>query len=239
LKEEAMSLTMGRGPLGISPAGRLNFEPPERVIYVEPLRRRVRAVHRGRTVIDSDDVQLVHESGQLPRYLFPAKHVHVDADSYPEIEDHVVVAWDAVDAWFEEDERVFVHPRDPYHRIDTFGTSRRVEARVDGALLASSTRAMALYETGLPVRYYLPRADVHLDLLVPSETVTECAYKGTARHWSATVDGRTVQDVAWGYEDDVRREGKAVRRLIAFYNERIDLDIDGVRLDRPKTPWSV
>ncbi len=233
-----MSLTIGRGPFGTDPAGHLNFDPPPRFVYTHPLDRRVRAVREGHTVVDSDAVQLVHESGRLPRYLFPAEHVHVDADPHPDFPAHVVVAWDAVDAWFEEDERVFVHPRDPYHRIDTFGTSRRVEVFAGGARVATSTRARVLYETGLPQRYYVPHADVRLDLLAPSETVTECAYKGTARHWSAVVDGATVDDVAWSYDGEVRREAEPVRGLIAFYNERIDLDVEGVRVDRPDTPWS-
>lgn len=233
-----MSLTIGRGPLSRDSAGRLNVELPDRVVYVEPLLRRVRGMRDGQTLVDSDDVALIHESGALPRYLFPAKHVHVEATLHPDIDDHVVVEWDAVDAWFEEDERVLVHPRDPYHRIDTFSTSRRVEVRVDGELLASSTRTKALYETSLPTRYYFPRADVRLDLLEPSDTVTECAYKGTARHWSARLGDRTIPDVAWSYDDEVRREGEAVRALIAFYDERVDLDVDGARQERPSTRWS-
>src|SRR5437763_1597401 len=109
-----MSLTLGRGPLGPNPAGRLNFEVAKRVLLVEPLGRRVHAVRHGQTVIDSDDVKLVHETGQLPRYLIPAKHVYVESEAFPDVDEHVVVDWDAVDAWFEEDERVLVHPRDPY-----------------------------------------------------------------------------------------------------------------------------
>jgi uncharacterized protein (DUF427 family) len=233
-----MSLTIGRGPFGHQPAGRWNFEPPGRVVLVEPFPRRVRAVRAGETVIDSDGVKLVHVSGQLPRYALPAKDVHVESEPHPDVDGHVVVAWDAVDAWFEEDERVFVHPRDPYHRIDTFSTSRRVEVHVNGVTLAASTRVQALYETALPIRYYFPRADVRLDLLQPSETVTECAYKGTARHWSAVVDGRIVTDVGWSYDDEVRREGEPVRGLIAFYNERVDLDVGGKRQERPRTGWS-
>lgn len=233
-----MSLMIGHGPFGSESPGRLNFETPERVVYIEPFPRRVRATRGGQTVIDSDEVQLAHETGQLPRYVFPAKQVLVEAEAYPEVEGHVVVAWDAVDAWFEEDERVLVHPRDPYHRIDTFSTSRRVEVRVDGIMVATSTRTKALYETALPVRYYFPPPDVQRSLLVPSDTVTECAYKGTARHWSVVVNGRTVSDVAWSYHDDVRREGEPVRALIAFYNERVDLDVDGTGQDRPRTAWS-
>jgi uncharacterized protein (DUF427 family) len=233
-----VSLTVGRAPFGPSPTGTFNFAPPERVVFVEPLGRRVRGVRHGEVVVDSDDTKLVHVTGRLPRYVFPAKHVRIDAQPHPDVDGHVLVDWDAVDAWFEEDERVLVHPRDPYSRIDTFATSRRIEVRIEHELVASSTRAIALYETSLPVRYYVPRADVQVQLLRPSPTVTECAYKGTARHWSALLHGREVADVAWTYDDEVHREAEPVHGLIAFYNERVDLDVDGVKLERPQTQWS-
>ncbi len=232
-----MSLTIGKGPFGQHPAGEFNFQPPEQIVYVERFPRRVRAVRDGQTVIDSDAVLMVHESGKLPRYAFPRSDVHAPAEDERHAEGHVSVAWDAVDAWFEEDEQVEVHPRDPYHRIDTFSTSRRVTAHFDDQQLADSTRAKALYETGLPTRYYLPADDVRTDLLEPSDTITRCAYKGTARHWSARVGHRVVADVAWQY-DEVRREGEPVRGLIAFYNERVDIDVDGSRELRPNTQWS-
>lgn len=234
-----MSLTIGTAPFGPRPAGTWSFEPPEHVVYVERFPRRVRAELDGGTVIDSPRALLVHESGKLPHYAFPAGDVQVASKPEAHVNDHVTVPWDAVDAWFEEDERVEVHPRDPYHRIDTFATSRRVVVSLDGTELARSTRARALYETGLPIRYYLPPSDVHRALLVPSATVTECAYKGTARHWSAQIGDRVVEDVAWSYGDDVvRREGEPVRDLIAFYNEHVDLDVDGSRDERPLTQWS-
>lgn len=234
-----MSLTIGTGPFGQRPGGRFNFEPPEHVVYVERLPRRVRAELAERIVVDSDRVVLVHESGKLPHYAFPVGDVHVDASPESHADGFVTVAWDAVDAWYEEDERIEVHPRDPYHRIDTLATSRRVTVSLDGVELADSSSAVALYETGLPIRWYLPTGDVRLDLLEPSTTVTECAYKGMARHWSARTGDRLVEDVAWGYGDDVvRRDGAPVLGRIAFYDERVDLDVDGTRQDRPVTPWS-
>jgi uncharacterized protein (DUF427 family) len=233
-----MSLTVGRGLFGPRRAATLNFEPPERAVLVEPLCRRVRAVRDGKVVVDCDDVKLVYVTGILPRYVFPAHDVQVESAPHPDVEGHVTVDWSAVDAWFEEDERVFVHPRDPYHRIDTFSTSRRIEVHLEDAVLAESTRVRALYETGLPIRYYFPRADVRLGLLEPSDTVTECAYKGAARHWSAAVNGDVASDVAWSYDDEVRREAELVQGRIAFYNERVDLVVNGQRLERPQTPWS-
>ncbi|MCA1823699.1 MAG: DUF427 domain-containing protein [Frankia sp.] len=97
---------------------------------------------------------------------------------------------------------------------------------------------MALYETGLPIRYYVPRSDVNMDVLEPSETRTQCAYKGEAAHWSARVGGELATDVAWTYDDVVRREADDVRGRVAFYNERTDIEVDGVMQPRPKTPWS-
>lgn len=231
-----MSLTVGTAPFGVRPAGRFDFDAPDHVVYVEPFPRRVRAVRGGEVVIDSDRVLLVHETGRLPHYSLPAGDVRIDADADPNAEGHVTVPWDAVDAWFEEDERVQVHPRNPYHRIDTFSTSRRVTVSLGGTELADSTRAKGLYESGLPIRWYLPPADVRRDVLQPSDTITECAYKGSARHWSAHLEDGVVEDVAWTYEH-VRREGESVRGLIAFYDERVDLDVDGIR-QRSRTQWS-
>jgi len=239
-----MTLTMGRGPFGHQPAGRFNFDPPDNVVFVEPFARRVRAVAGGVTVVDSDRACLVYESRTLPHYAFPAGDVDVTGafagEPEPHAEGYVRVRWDAVDSWYEEDEEVFVHPRDPYHRIDTVATSRRVRILLDGEALADSTSAMALYETGLPIRYYLPFRDVRLAMIEPSDTVTQCAYKGSARHWSVSVKaaGAAASDVAWTYDDGVRREAEEVRGRIAFYNERTDVEIDGVMQERAQTPWS-
>ncbi|MEN3271884.1 MAG: hypothetical protein V7636_645 [Actinomycetota bacterium] len=218
-----MSLTIGSGPLSSDHAGRLSFALPDRVVVVDPHPRRVRALIGGQVVVDSDDVKLVHVSGRLPSWAIPAKHVDLHAEPSPDVPDHVVVPWDAVDAWFEEDERVFVHPKDPYHRVDTFPTSRRVRIALDGVELAASTRTIALYETSLPVRYYVPRADVHLELIERSATQTECPYKGTADHWSAVIGGRVTPDVAWSYEHHVLRDAEAVRGHLAFYDDRVDV----------------
>lgn len=232
-----MTLTVGTSPFGQAFDGTLNFSPPERVVLVQPVPRRIRAVVAGETVVDSENAKLVHVSGVLPVYAFPAADVTVDGHEHPDLEGHVVVPWNAVDAWYEEDERVYVHPRDPFHRIDVFPTSRRIEVRIEGTLVAESVRAKALYETSLPVRYYLPAADVRPGILEPSDTVTECAYKGTTRHLSALIDGKVIDDVAWIYEDEVRREAEDVRGRIAFYNERVDLVVDGKASERPGTPW--
>ena len=108
-------------------------------------------------------------------------------DDRAALEGHLTFFWDMMDAWFEEDEQVFVHPRDPYTRVDTVHSSRHVRVEIDGVTLGETRRPMLLFETGLPTRYYIPKLDVRIDLLEPSEYVTSCPYKGVARHWSARV----------------------------------------------------
>ncbi|HKA94618.1 MAG TPA: DUF427 domain-containing protein, partial [Acidimicrobiia bacterium] len=107
--------------------------------------------------------------------------------------------WDEMDAWFEEDEEVFVHPHDPYKRIDIRRSSRHVEVEVNGVTVAETNNPTLLFETGLPTRYYVPKLDVRLDLLTPTDTTTGCAYKGFARYWSVEAGGETFEDLAWSY----------------------------------------
>jgi uncharacterized protein (DUF427 family) len=150
----------------------------------------------------------------------------------PELADHVVLDFAAFDAWYEEDERNLSHPRDPFHRIDILHSSRHVVVEADGRRLADSTSPVLLFEPPLPVRYYLPPSDVALDELEPSDTATACAYKGNASYLA--LDGR---DVAWLYPEPLREAAEVTGR-IAFFNERVDITVDGERLERPETPWS-
>jgi uncharacterized protein (DUF427 family) len=150
---------------------------------------------------------------------------------------HVALYWDRVDEWFAEDEQLFGHPRDPYSRIDVYPTSRRVRVLLDGEVVADSVRTKALFETALPTRYYIPSDDVRLDLLEPSATRTRCAYKGSASHWHARVGDELHDDVAWTYSTP-QHDAEPVRDLIAFYNERVDLELDGEVQARPQTQWS-
>jgi uncharacterized protein (DUF427 family) len=145
--------------------------------------------------------------------------------------------WDALDAWFEEDEQVYVHPRNPYTRVDVLRSSRAVRVELDGELLAESSSALLLFETGLPTRYYFDRTAVRFEHLAPSETVTACPYKGTtSEYWSARHDP-THTDLAWSYHFPTR-EVLPIAGLVAFYNERVDVSVDGERFERPQTPFS-
>ncbi|MGD0241264.1 MAG: DUF427 domain-containing protein [Streptosporangiaceae bacterium] len=148
----------------------------------------------------------------------------------------VILDFGAFDAWYEEDELNVAHPRDPFHRIDVLPSSRQVRLELDGEVLADSSRPVLLFETMLPTRYYLPRGDVTAEL-VASGTRTWCAYKGQASYFSVRAGGRVVPDIAWSYPDP-RHDATQVRDLIAFFDERIDVTLDGERLPRPITPWS-
>jgi uncharacterized protein (DUF427 family) len=143
----------------------------------------------------------------------------------------VVLDFFAFDAWHEEDEDLVGHPRDPYHRIDIRAASRHVRIERDGELLAESARPTLLFETSLPTRFYIPREDVAAPL-GPSDRRTTCAYKGHASYFS--VGGR---DLAWTYERPLR-EAAAIKNLVAFFNELVDVTVDGVRRDRPVTAFS-
>jgi uncharacterized protein (DUF427 family) len=145
--------------------------------------------------------------------------------------------WDAMEAWFEEDEQVYTHPRDPYTRVDILASSRRVRVLLGGLLLADSTSPRLLFETGLPTRYYLPRTHVRMDLLERSATVTHCPYKGRAETWSIRDGGTLHEDLAWSYPAPLP-ESQKVAGLIAFYNEKLDIEVDGVLQDRPRTKFS-
>jgi uncharacterized protein (DUF427 family) len=134
--------------------------------------------------------------------------------------------WAKMDAWFEEDEQIYVHPRDPYHRVDVLDSDRHVRISLTGRLLAESKRPKVLFETGVPPRYYLRPEDVHTELLEPSGMVTQCAYKGTARYWSARVAGGVVPNLVWSYQQPLR-DGEPVRGMYCFYSERVDMELDG------------
>jgi uncharacterized protein (DUF427 family) len=156
-------------------------------------------------------------------------------DGSPSLADLFCFRWSAIDEWLEEDEPNIVHARDPYHRTDVLETSRLVRVGLDGELLAESTRARALFETSLPPRWYLPADDVGAEL-IESDFVTGCAYKGWARHRSVRVGDRVVENLAWTYPEP-RRGVEPIRGLICFYNERVDLEVDGEPLERPMTPF--
>ena len=158
-------------------------------------------------------------------------------DEVAEMKDYLGFYWGKMDSWFEEDEEVFVHARDPYKRIDIAESSRPVRIVLGGETVAESTRGRFLFETGLPTRFYLPAADVRAEL-VASATRTACPYKGTASYWSVKAGGRVFEDIVWFYPEPVPEAAKVKDRL-CFFNEKVDaIEVDGVVVPKQQSPWS-
>jgi uncharacterized protein (DUF427 family) len=133
-----------------------------------------------------------------------------------------------MDAWFEEDEQVFTHPRDPYTRVDILPSSRHVRIEVDGVTIAETSKPTLLFETNLPVRYYLPKTHIRMDLLTPSQSTSHCPYKGDAEYWSLALGDSVKADIAWSYRTPLP-ESQKIAGLISFYPEKVELCVDGVK----------
>ena len=214
----------------------------------EPSPRWVRAVRDGTTVADSRRVMLLWEPGRLPVYCFPredvrrellpASAVQQPAEGGPDLSGYVLLSWRAMDAWYEEDDEVYVHPRDPYHRVDVLRSSRHVRIEMLGETIAETRRPSLLFETGLPTRYYIPRRDVRMELLVPSDTTTQCPYKGVASYYGVRVGSKLARDLVWTYPFPVP-ECTKIENLLCFFNERVDgVYVDGELMPKPESPWS-
>jgi uncharacterized protein (DUF427 family) len=214
-----VSLTSGKGPLSARRAGRFTAPVPEGLGYVEPFRRRVRAVVGGRTVIDTERALLVHRAGAPPLWAFAPGDVDsaaaLGAVEVPEAPGHLEVPWGAADAWYQEEDEVLLHAPNPYHRVECVRSARRVRVEVAGTVLVDTADTLAVYETALEPRLYVHRDQVRCDLLVPSATTSHCPYKGDASWWRAVVDGTEVADVAWSYEDPLP-ESAAIARMLSF-----------------------
>jgi uncharacterized protein (DUF427 family) len=154
----------------------------------------------------------------------------------PDLGACVLLDFPAFDAWYEEDERIFAHPRDPFHRLDIRRSSRHVRIELDGVPIADSTRPTLVFETRLPVRFYLPRADVIADLR-PARKRTSCPYKGHASYWSVDAGERRHEDIAWTYASTLPETGQ-LAGLVAFFDERVDMILDDERRERPGGVYS-
>ena len=204
----------------------------------------VRVFRGGEPIADTRAAWFVWTDRPYPHYYLPRADVRMDRLAPGDVVDEgtgdldglVRLDFGAFD-WFEEDEPVTVHPRDPYSRVDVLASSRHVEVQIDGVTVADSPQPRILFETGLPARYYLPLTDVRMDLLLPSSLETRCPYKGTANYWSVQVGGRVERDVVWTYRTPLLESIK-IAGLACFYNERVDLVVDGVLQARPHTAFS-
>ncbi|MGI8413829.1 MAG: DUF427 domain-containing protein [Solirubrobacteraceae bacterium] len=283
-----MGLMTGSGPCGAQPAGRFNFDRPDRdgLLYLEPSPKRVRVEVGGETIADSTSVMLLHETGHQPIYYFPPQGVRTDLlepsdrrsrcpikgqasyhtirvgehvvengawyypdplESAPPIKGLIAFYFNRMDRWLEEDEEITGHPRDPYHRIDVRRSVRQIRISLAGELLAQTRRARALFETGLPTRWYLPLEDVTAEL-EPSDTTTLCPYKGDASYYTvrpstagvvgdAAASAKAGEDLAWYYPDPLP-DALPVKDLVCFLNEKVDIELDAAPQERPQSPWS-
>lgn len=193
-------------------------------------------------LVDTGETRRSPSRGDAVQYVVKVNGSEGNAYSYPEpkIDDlagHYAFVWDSMDHWFEEEEEVFVHARDPYTRIDILPSSRRVRIEIDGVTVADTTNACFLFETGLPARYYMPKTDVRMDLMRPTGKSTSCPYKGTARYWSADVNGESYEDILWGYDAPLP-ESQKIMGQVAFYNEKVDVYVDEELQARPDTKFS-
>jgi uncharacterized protein (DUF427 family) len=261
-----MGLSWQQGPLAPGSVGRFLVPGPlpERMLFAEPLRRRMRVRFGTVWIADSEDVVLLHEPGRYPVAYFPlddvtdgvlnatghttrhrdlgpttwytvragtgdrqrAAYRHVELpDHAGELRDRVAFAWRAMDAFYEEDERIVGHAADSYHRIDIRQTSRHLTVHHEGRVIADTTRPLALYESGFAPRWYVPRDDTDGSGLVPAQGQTFCPYKGLCSYF----DVQGAQRAAWSYEDawtDVRR----ISGLVSFEPDKVEVHLDGARL---------
>jgi len=189
----------------------------------------IRGFVDGRLVVDSRSTKFVWEVPWYPTWYIPVGDVldsALSTTTIPELPAHVHLDWAAVDRWFEEDVEVFVHPRSPYTRVDILRSSRHVVVRIDGTVVADTVKPTILVETGLPPRWYIPPTDVRLGLLTQSEKTTGCPYKGFATYWGVDLDGILHPDIAWSYATPLP-ESTGVAGLVCFYDEMVDIEIDG------------
>lgn len=261
-----MGLSWQQGPLSAGSVGHfLTPQPlPARLLYAEPLRRRMRVLFADRWIVDSEDVVLLHEPGRYPVAYFPAENIEgsvlLSEDRITQHQDfgdtqwftvriperqathaawqhiapprhaavlggRIAFAWRAMDAFYEEDERIVGHAADAYHRIDIRSTSRHLVVHDGDRVVADTKRPVALYESGFAPRWYVFRADVDDSVLEPVAGQTFCPYKGIASYYDIGVHKRA----AWSYVN-AWSEVSRVRNLVSFEPDKIEVRLDGNQL---------
>ena len=203
----------------------------ERPITLEPAPYRVRAWKDGRVVVDTREAKLARGVRHYIVWMFPRDAVQLEGDAIiAEHEGHVAVDWNAVDEWWEEDERVLgSHPRDMKHRVEARRSSRHVVVKHEGEIVADSRQPTLVAETGLGMRYYLPRADVRFELLRRAERTSWCPYKGRANYYD--IAGATpLEGALWSYEEPIADAAPGLAGLIGIWHEKLDVTVDGETL---------
>jgi len=211
----------------------------------------------GTAVIDSKRGGVVYGARRLATYFFPTSDVRMDLLTPPgsagdsseqkyslsvdgrtiediawtvarsaELEGLIAFEWRKIERWYEEDDEVFVHPRDPYHRVDVMNSSRHIRVEIDGTVVAETDQPRLLFETGIRTRYYIPKVDVRMDLLAPTPTSTACPYKGNAVYWTARIGDKEFKDIVWSYPFPTLESAK-IQNMLSFYNEKVDIFVDG------------
>ncbi|KAL9114357.1 MAG: hypothetical protein Q9187_007497 [Circinaria calcarea] len=232
----------------------------------EPCHKRIRILLNKEYIVDTIEAKYVWERDdpfypQYLKYYIPHKFVKTNGwkedkdsssnftilsqDSGPiavlfntgPLEGLVRFDFAAMDAWYEEDVEIYVHPRDPHVRVDVLPSTREVRVEIDGVEVGKSSNVMMLFETGLPPRYYLPQTSVKHELLTESKTITSCPYKGDANYYNVTINGTEHKDAIWWYKLPTH-ECAFVAGRFCFYNEKVDIWIDGIKQERPKNHWS-
>lgn len=156
----------------------------------------------------------------------------------PQVRGYVAFYWDLMDAWYEEEQQVYAHARDPYKRVDILPSTRHVQVVLGGVAIADTHRPLLLLETGLPIRYYIPEQDIRMEYLESTATTSHCPYKGTATYWSASVGERDFKDIVWSYHEPLP-ESIPIAHYLSFYDERVDaIYVDDELISVPKTIWS-
>jgi len=216
-------MVTGHGPLSSAPAGWFTPAVPAGVVYVEPHPRRVQAVKDGRTVVDTEDVLLVHRPDRPLSFAFRAREVRgLPSEPVSEAPGYVYVPWDAVDSWTEEGRTLVHYPPNPYHRVDCRPTTRRLRVQVAATTLVDTDDTVIVFETALEPRLYVDPSHVRTDLLRQTDTSTYCNYKGVATYWSAVIGDTTVEDVAWSYSDPPP-ESMPIKGFLSFDADRADV----------------
>ncbi|MCJ1393307.1 hypothetical protein MMC18_006179 [Xylographa bjoerkii] len=227
----------------------------KRPLKVEDSPKRVRILQDGKYIVDTTHAKYVWEHPYYPQYYVPRSEVKAefvqthdhskgimictfrsDIQEVPNVlvfaegplKDLVRFDFKAMDAWFEEDQRIYVHPVDPYKRVDIRRSSRHIKVVVDDVTVAETSNATFLFETMLRTRYYLPATCIDPKLLSDSKTVTSCPYKGDASYYNLTVNGKEHKDMIWYYKFPIP-ESAAVAGMLCFYNEKVDIWVDGVK----------
>lgn len=205
-------------------------QPDVRMDLLEPSGKTERSAMKGDAVFWH--VRVGEKLAENAAFAYPN-----EKEDRPDLRGYIGFNWKQMDKWFEEEEEIISHPRDPWHRVDTVQSSRHIRVEIDGVTVAESRRPVLLFETGLPARYYLPQEDIRMDLLRPTEHRSSCPYKGYASYWTVTVSNKEYPEFVWAYLEPFPEAGK-IAGLLSFYNEKLDIYVDGVLEEKPKTVWS-